>query len=332
VKTVLLSTSACWNCGDDWIREGLLEALQLRPDVRQLWWNRGWGIRDEYQNSLAVNLPLVDYVIMAGTPEWIDKNEVVLRWCIDKKIRLAFLGVGKTGGFIPERHGQLVRDLAASGLVEIAIPRDRIAHDLLTRWGFYPRPPLSDPALFLLPLSHGLERDLSIVCWRGIGDPSAVESYGLPDTGNKARMDEALVKAYEELPSPKMVVVHENREVRPAEELFGEKVFFSSDPAELYRFYSRCRYFVGTRIHGWVAAAIHGAPGYLLYPSPKAVVVETIIKRLGWQKSGVVEYLATGEFTPVLDLEPPDTSIIGAELVVFRAQCLKAPGLRELLP
>ena len=340
MKTVLLSTSACWNCGDDWIREGLLEALQLRPDVRQLWWNRGWGIRNEYQNSLLVNLPLVNYVIMAGTPEWIDKNEDLLRYCIRKRIRIAFLGIGRTGGYIPERHDKLVRDLVDSGLVEIAIPRDQIAHNLLCHMGFHPTLPLSDPALFLPPLPAMPDgqvagerlRDLSIVCWRGIGKASAVGSFDVPIRGNRKLMSAVLVKAYKALPSPKMVVVHENREVRPAEELFGEKVFFSSDPKELFRFYSRCRYFVGTRIHGWVAAAIHGAPGYLLYPSPKAAVVETIIKRLGWQKSGVVEYLATREFRPVLNLEPPDTSGILEEQRIFRSRCLEAPGLRELMP
>lgn len=340
MKTVLLSTSACWNCGDDWIREGLLHALQLRPDVRQLWWNRGYGIGNEYQNSLAVNLPLVDYVIMAGTPEWIDKNEDVIRWCIRKKIRMAFLGIGRTGGYIPKRHRKLVRKLVGSGLVEIAIPRDKIAYELLKQMGFHPRQPLADPGLFNPPLqvlprgeiAQQDLRDLSIVCWRGIGSPSAVESYELTDTGNRRRMNSALLEAYQELPEPKIVVVHENREVAPAEELFGEKVFFSSDPQELFRVYSRCRYFVGTRIHGWVAAAIHGAPGYLLYPSPKAAAVETIMERMGWQESGVVEYLADGKFEPVLDLKPPDTRAIGNEQMIFRSQCLLAPGLRELMP
>ena len=331
MKTVLLSTSACWNCGDDWIREGLLHALQLRPEVRQLWWNRGYGIRNEYQNSLIVNLPLVDYVIMAGTPEWIDKNEDIIVWCMRKRVPMAFLGIGRTGGYIPERHEKLVQDLVASGLVEITIPRDKIAQELLEQMGFTPTLPLSDPALFLPPLPNSGPRDLSAVCWRGIGDPSPTESYDIPTYGNQQRMSLGLVEAYKELPAPKMVVVHENREVAPAEELFGEKVFFSSDPAELYRFYSRARYFIGTRIHGWVASVIHGAPGYLLYPSPKAAVVETMIDRLGWQKSGVVEYLASRKFSPVLDLKPPDVSRIAKELSVFRSLCLKAPGLRELM-
>ena len=67
MKTLLLSTSSLWNCGDDFIREGVMELMQFRPDVRILWWNRGYGITDTYANDLRINLPHVDYVILAGT-------------------------------------------------------------------------------------------------------------------------------------------------------------------------------------------------------------------------------------------------------------------------
>jgi len=67
MKTVLLGTTSLWNCGDDFIREGVLELLQLKSGVRTLWWNRGYGIKNAYANDLDTNLPLIDYFIAAST-------------------------------------------------------------------------------------------------------------------------------------------------------------------------------------------------------------------------------------------------------------------------
>ena len=94
MKTILISTSSLWNCGDDFIREGVMETLDVRDDVRTLWWNRGFGIGESYANDLKLNLSHADYVVIAGTPKWIFNNERIYQHCLQKKIPLALIGVG----------------------------------------------------------------------------------------------------------------------------------------------------------------------------------------------------------------------------------------------
>jgi len=327
-KTVLLSTSACWNCGDDWIREGLLTCLGLRSDVRVLWWNRGWGVKPEFGNSLAVNLDLADYVIMAGTPEWIDLNEGIYKHCLRRGKRMALLGVGRTGGFDEERHEALMG--RAREVVDLAIARDDIAAGYLERFGI-PHTVMCDPALFCEPV--GNDGQMSVVGYRGIGlGPGEKNSHHvIRGGGQSAELDIILVDAFHALPAPKLVTVHDNREVRAAEELFGgQHVFYSSNPADLFRAYAGCGYYIGARIHGFVAALLHGAAAQLIYPTDKAVTMETAITRLGLAGHAKVQVMGTDSgIVPYLGLEAIGQHEIrkrlAEESAAFRAKC-KAVG------
>lgn len=88
-------------------------------------------------------------------------------------------------------------------------------------------------------------------------------------------------RVFAAMPEPKLVVVHDNREIEQAERLFGsKKVFYSIDYMDMLRVYSTAARYVGSRIHGAIAAAIHGAPVHVIYPSTKACVVEDGVKLL----------------------------------------------------
>ena len=330
VDTVLLSTSTCWNCGDDWIREGLLRVLGLRPDVRVLWYNRGWGVRGVFANSLEINLPLADMVIMAGTPEWIARNEPLYGHCLKHSVPMALLGVGMSGGYDKERHGRLMHKVAAAGLVEVAIARDGSAASHLTQFGIQ-NTALCDPGIFHQPAGEG--GNLNVVCWRGLGLGDSPDRYELQNNA----LDQALFTAYEAMEKPKRVTVHDNREVKAAERLFGAgQVFYSSNPADLFQLYSGCRYFVGARIHGFVAALLHGAAGHLIYPSKKAQAVETVIRRLALEGHARVTLLDPETAPePDLTLKPIGFDVaqerIAGEAAAFRERCLKGKRLAELM-
>ncbi|MCA9399433.1 MAG: polysaccharide pyruvyl transferase family protein, partial [Candidatus Omnitrophica bacterium] len=135
MKTLLLSTSSLWNCGDDFIRDGVLELLCPNDDVRTLWWNRGYGIQNAYANDLDINLALTDYFIVAGTPKWVFKNEQIYRYCLEKKIPMSLIGVG-TRDLIAKSQYDLMKKVAASGLCEVCLTRDRLAHEALKELGF----------------------------------------------------------------------------------------------------------------------------------------------------------------------------------------------------
>lgn len=332
MSRVLISTTSGWNAGDDWIRDGLLRAIQLREEISTIWWNRGWGIAQTHGNAPGVNLPLADYVIMAGTPEWIDRTTAVYRHCLDTDTRIALLGIGKTGGYREEKHGELMRAVVDAGLIEIAIVRDQIAQRTLAKLGVDSQV-MCDPAMFHPPSVPGGDR--LIIGWRGLGPITWGDPYEFSDQDRRltfhltGEWDRAAGK-------DRIVTVHDNREMAAASELFGKKhVRYSSDYRELMHHYWRCGHYVGARIHGFVGALIHGASAHLIYHSNKAVCAQVIVDRLGLEESAAVTILEEGNASRIErpNLKKPTDiwSKIDKERRLFRRACLQAPGLSQLM-
>lgn len=337
MKTVLLSTSCLWNCGDDFIREGLLRCLNLRNDVQILWYNRGWGIEAKFANSLAVNLDLADYIIMAGTPEWVDLNEQLYQHAIRFRKRIALLGVGRTGGYLPEKHKELMDAVAEARVIDMAIARDEIAPRYLKQFGLSPHIHC-DPALFLKPLAG--PRDLNILgyrAWGGLGPHEPHTAHDIKRDGPSAELDSYLLDAWHAMSDPKCVTVHDNREICTARTLFGkENVWYSTDPWKMYEVYGRCAYYIGARIHGFVAALVHGAAAHLIYPTDKAVTMETAIKRLGLKENHAQVHIMgrDSKIKPQMKLEPIGNTIekrLAEQSHDFRRLCRKVPWLKHLM-
>ena len=143
-----------------------------------------------------------------------------------------------------------------------------------------------------------------------------------------------LHRAYEDLPDPKIAVVHDNREIAAAETLFSN-VFYSSNPNEIFRLYSRCGYYVGARIHGFVPAVLHGAAAHLIYPTDKALVAKTLVTRLRLKGSAKVEIMKKKPCTADLTLVPSFSDHISMKLAKERERYRKlfseAPHLQKFL-
>lgn len=294
--TVLLSTSSLWNCGDDFIREGLLELLQFKPDVRIVWWNRGYGIANGYANDLDVNLPLMDYFIVAGTPQWIYKNERIYRHCLKRQIPLSIIGVGMRN-IVSKSHYRLMKQVAKSGLCEVAFARDKVAFVTLKELGFSNVHLTPDPAFFM-PSLNG-EKKVNILGWRDQFnydyDPTLLYRHPLRlaktqlikwlKREDRAKMrrkyNNLMLQVFSKMARPKTVIVHDNREINEAENLFGaEYVFYSTDYREIFKKYSVAKNYVGSRLHGAISSIIHGASVHLIYTNKKAEAIENSINIL----------------------------------------------------
>ena len=83
MKTVLMSTSSLWNCGDEFIRNGVLNLLNLKPDVRTIWWNRAYGVRSAFANDINLNVRHCDYFIIAASPSWMDRTCYDTAWAAE---------------------------------------------------------------------------------------------------------------------------------------------------------------------------------------------------------------------------------------------------------
>jgi len=286
VNRVLISTSSLWNCGDEFIRNGVMNLLNLKPDVSTIWWNRAKGVRSAFANNLKLNIQHCDYFVVAGTPVWIERIEYIYRYCLKNSIPIALIGVGSRGGIWNFRQKDLLRKLSRSGLVEVCMVRDTDALAVLKKYGFDDATLILDPAFFVRPLtSHG---NVSVLGWRDYKVPEKVrlKDYAKRTveriTGNHKEIvsftewyDRFMQDIFHRLPDPKLIVVHDNREIQRAEELFGkEHVFYSTDYREIFRAYSDAARYIGSRIHGAVPSFIQGACVNLLYLTDKAHVIE----------------------------------------------------------
>ena len=226
-----------------------------------------------------------------------------------------------------------MRRTVKAGLITVAITRDHIARELLKELHVEAEV-MADPAFFCPPLSS--EQELNIVGYRGIGlgPREPMSSHVRRAGGPSANLDQLLRWAWDRMREPKVAVVHDNREIKAADELFDGRVYYSSDASDLYRLYSRCRYYVGSRIHGFVPTLVHGAPAHLIYPTDKAVMGEVAIRRLDLKRAAQVSIMGRDRgIKPILDLEQPvrHRAAIDRERQLFRKACLGVDWLRELM-
>lgn len=231
MKTILVSTSSLWNCGDDFIRRGLFDLMKLRPLVPTIWWNRAYGVAPTFANDLRVNLPATDYILIAGTPEWVDRNEELYRYSLRHDVPISLVGVGLRGCIRLASQARLLERVAESGLVEVCLARDRVALGFLRDCGFKDVGMTLDPAFFMQPLST--ERTHNILCWRDIArrGPRPLGrplpwlhwmSRGKRRSKRMALMYNRLMReVFSSMAEPKIVTVHDNREISIAEQLFG---------------------------------------------------------------------------------------------------------------
>ncbi len=299
MSAILLSTTNFHNCGDDFIREGLYKLLQIRPLVNTIWWNRGPGIKNKYLNDLNLNLRLIDYFILAGTPEWVAKNENIYKYCLKHDIPISIIGVGSHGGMHTHEQKKLLQRVAQSGLCEITLTRDMTAKMYLESVGFNNVGLVLDPAFFNSPIEYTGEKK-NILTWRNLtynyqsaylrAQISAFlkRSVHFTKTGLKniihRKVRNQLTQKYNKLmrtlfvkmDEPKQVIVHENNELYEAQQIFGkDNVFYSSDYQLIYTEYSKAKTYLGSRIHGAIPSIIHGATATLIYDHQKASVLET---------------------------------------------------------
>ncbi|MHC4325381.1 MAG: polysaccharide pyruvyl transferase family protein, partial [Planctomycetota bacterium] len=215
------------------------------------------------------------------------------------RIPIALIGVGSRGGIWNFRQKNLLRKLAESGLVEVCMVRDEFALEILKEYGFDDVKLILDPAFFVTPLVT--DDSFNILGWR---DYTAHEKVTLRDyakrslekvRGNQREFrtfvkwyDRFMQDVFHQFSSPKIVVVHDNREIKRAEELFGkEHVFYSTDYREIFKVYSAAKTYIGSRIHGAIPSVVHGACVNLLYLIDKAHVFENSAEILSKHDVGI---------------------------------------------
>jgi len=267
-KTILVSTSTIWNPGDDFIRDGVLSLIDNPENYNFIYWNRAKHVASQYDNDLDYNLKFIDYIIFAGTPQWLLVNEKIYEYAMKNNIHMSLIGVGNSNKHPDWGHLEDLLDrISKSELIDIATTRDRSAYDRLNEYGIK-----SD----ILPCPAGL-------CSRCNGPmidkPKQYYCLSFTDinpyivNGNnfiiyqyydlcKWIVSYLLTNAKQE---EIKVIAHSVIDIDIAKRLFPNiDILYSSNYRDYYTWYSNCKLFIGNRVHGSICALSHRSPAIFI--------------------------------------------------------------------
>lgn len=304
MKSILISSTRQWNCGDEFIWFGVRRVLQA-AGVRASWvlWNRHpnvhprprlyarklWKtyLQPAYDNSFYLDVDgAIDYVVFAGSPEWAAGNKVdpVLEYIVRNGIRASFIGVGAVGS-VPEISDLLATVLGAH--TDLIVTRDANALEAVRR---FPRAHQDVcPALFSAPPDRVRKREklgrLGIVIqatrtpWQSI--PEGVEAALRPQFDQLAGKYEV------------EYVAHYVDDWKFAHERGIEgRTHYSSFSEDYVDIYDRFDAVVSTRVHGAGMAASLGIPSIVVNHDGRGVTGEGFLAPVASHRANLVEAVA----------------------------------------
>ena len=285
----------------------------------------------------------MDYFIVAGSPQWIERNEPILIYCLKHKIPISFIGIG-TNNLISKWHRKLLSLVAKSQLCEIVLTRDSIAKQIMIDIGFKNVIQILDPAFFInysdiidFKDDKRHSENYNVLCWRNFQNESLLYPSGVPTIRNKPllflrikinrefnkkkkivlkrdksrdySLDKYLLKTFKRMDDPKRVIVHSNYEIKNAERLFGkEYVYYCTNYIDMLKIYAQTKNYIGTRIHGAISAIVNGASTLLIYHSTKVKAFSEGIDKLS------EDYPEIKNFTKVLNVSKISNEIFDKQL------------------
>ena len=270
----ILSTTNGWNLGDDLIREGVYNILDLNSENSIIWLNRSRvPIKDKEESHLSTpqwkiqtNYPkinkLIKYVeafILGGTPEWGTTLVNVYKLCIKYEIPIYIVGVGMPQSI----HAKdIINEANKKNLIKGATVRDGWAKNFLqsidinAKWFF-------DPGFHADYIEH--EKDEKII-FTPLLNKQFAKFY---------------MKLYEEIRDQiSLITVHEPFEYVIARRIFDKPVFYNSDYESFKKIYSSCRYYIGGRSHGSIPVMANGGFAHLFKHKRKQEMISMCIDKL----------------------------------------------------
>jgi len=262
-KNILISTSNGWNPGDDFIRDGVLSLIDFHK-YNWLYWNRAENVASSFENDLDFNLELCDYILFAGTPQWLLRNEKIYEYAIEHKIRMSLVGVGSSNKHPDWNHLEtLLPKIAKSNLLDVVTTRDSDAQDRLAEVKipsiklpcpaglvsnkFYPREEIKTVYIGITDLQLYLYRNDHWYIWL---------FYNF-----YRKLYEELIKI---VPKVK-IMAHCTVDLRTAKHLFPEvEVVYSHNYKDYYKWYEESDLYVGNRVHGSILSLAYSTPAVFL--------------------------------------------------------------------
>jgi len=271
---LLFSTTQGHNPGDDFIRWGI---RSLMPEHNAMFFNRAPQSRYTHNNAWLEHLDVIDYVVLAGTPELLDHNIPLMQQCIKIGKPLLIIGLGShvysgTPGIINSALDQVIPKSDEQKLVRDLVPltivctvRDSLMQRALLILGHAPVlfPCPSFYAVGNSPLS-GPEPYVGFV-YKNILRETPDGLRGLPWAGMIEQASQMIVAKLIGLNYMVLVICHYLDDFVQARDLFrksvsSEQIVYSSEAADFLRVYRGLSLVVSIRVHGACLAASMGRP------------------------------------------------------------------------
>jgi len=265
---LLVSTTALYCIGDDFIRDGVMRLCGV-GDEPTVWLNKSeMKYRGKHHITYWIDgeMPptagLVEdarAVVIAGTPAWLDRAANVYDHCLESGTPLWIIGAGK----VQEKVDLLARANEA-GLVHVATARDIPARDTMAAADIE-APIFYDPA-FHADYPVGVEKTVDLaVCYKTDKHPKARDAEG----------------AHREIAAHygdriEAVFVHSPCEIRPAREIYGIEPYFHHDYRRYLPRYAACRCIIAGRLHAAIPVLATGGSAHVIYASQKREMLQRL--------------------------------------------------------
>lgn len=298
---IALNTTDAWNCGDAFIRMGVLRLLGVPTLVSKYYVNRCQvqvtecgsdtktladtcllrAERDDVMRTAAA-------FVCAGTPEWVNRAEAWWDAAVAHNVPVAICGIG--------RSQPLERVMAAkrAGLIAGVTVRDTQAEQTLRHRAGVDARWFPCPSTAAVPKSYRTEpKDIPFVVVPRLqcGLSVARGSYWAEiASGVGLHAD--------------LIAVHEPAEIQLARDLFGrEDVFYSSRPSDYLELYARARVVLAGRLHAALPTVAAGGTAYLVDIAPKFEAAARMQHELG--ADGPLRVIPTSR---TVEIEPRDST------------------------
>lgn len=262
---ILFSTTRHWNPGDELINRGIAQLLRLSGfRFNTIVWNRHPSIRpgqtslDNSFDEFRHDPQSIDYVIFAGTPEWLGSRVDPLYQLIQRNgIRCSLIGIGSHG----ESFGlSSTVKTVLQRYADLIVCRDQNTFSRLTeKFSISDVKLMPCPALFhcVSPVRRQKLQKVAVIYQSTYTDSQSVD----------AATRDFLIRLIAELSQrvSLSVICHYIDEALEASAIFGsEHVCFSSDSADYESYFKEVDFVVGARVHGCLGAMSCGTPAMLL--------------------------------------------------------------------
>ena len=254
---ILLCTTVQWNCGDEFIRNGIIKIIKKvfgkcnliiqnrNPDIAP----KNFIKVPQFDNSIKeikFNYSYIDLVIFCGTPEWQNSRcKKVYDLILENKIPCAFIGIGDSikSFALPEQY-----KVVLNKSLKIICRQSTTSQDF-KKIGIFSEV-LPCPSILSSPYRKIINkvRKIGLVLQNTEGT-----QYQCVDTKTFNFQVELYKKIYE-LYNKKYefkIIVHYIDEIYVAKQIFKNiEIAYSFDQKDYYSIYDDCDFIISPRVHG----------------------------------------------------------------------------------